>query len=94
VRTLGGTTALLLLGVFTVVNLVVLVLRRDRTRRDHFHSPTALPIIGMITCLYLATPMSGRDAAQYVVAGWLLLVGASLFGITTVANAGRAPGRR
>jgi amino acid transporter len=86
VRTLGGTTALLLLGVFTVVNLAVLVLRRDRPRRDHFHSPTALPIIGMITCLYLVTPLSGRDAAQYVVAGWLLLIGAALFGITMLIN--------
>jgi APA family basic amino acid/polyamine antiporter len=85
VRTLGGTTALLLLGVFTVVNLAVLVLRRE-PRHDHFRSPTALPIIGMITCLYLVTPMSGRDAAQYVVAGWLLLIGAALFGITMMIN--------
>jgi amino acid transporter len=86
VRTLGGTTALLLLGVFTVVNLAVLVLRRDRPRHDHFRSPTALPIIGIITCLYLVTPMSGRDADQYVVAGWLLLIGAALFGVTMLIN--------
>ncbi len=85
VRTLGGTTALLLLGVFTVVNLAVLVLRRE-PRHDHFRSPTALPIIGIITCLYLVTPMSGRDADQYVVAGWLLLIGAALFGVTMLIN--------
>ena len=61
VATLGGTTALLLLGVFSVVNLVVLVLRRDkRPRGEYFHAPTVLPIIGMITCLYLVTPLSGR----------------------------------
>lgn len=86
VRTLGGTTALLLLGVFTVVNLAVLVLRRDRLQRDYFRSPTALPIIGMLTCLYLVMPLSGRDGAQYVVAGWLLLIGAALFGITMLIN--------
>ena len=86
VRTLGGTTALLLLGVFAVVNSAVLVLRRDRSLREYFCSPTAFPIIGMITCLYLVTPISGRDVAQYVVAGWLLLVGCALFGITMMIN--------
>jgi uncharacterized membrane protein YedE/YeeE len=40
----------------------------------------------MLTCLYLVTPLSGRDAAQYVVAGWLLLVGAVLFGFTMLIN--------
>ena len=78
---------LLLLGVFTVVNLaVVVVLRRDRPQHDYFRAPTALPIIGMITCLYLVTPLSGRDSTQYVVAGWLLLIGAALFGITMLIN--------
>jgi len=86
VRTLGGTTALLLLGVFSVVNLAVLVLRRDRPRHAYFRAPTALPIVGMLSCLYLATPLSGRDGAQYIVAGWLLLIGAGLFGITLVIN--------
>ncbi|MGH3531753.1 MAG: APC family permease, partial [Mycobacterium sp.] len=41
VEVLGGTTSLLLLAVFAMVNVVVLVLRRDvrRTRR-HFKTPT------------------------------------------------------
>lgn len=86
VRTLGGTTALLLLCVFSVVNLAVLVLRRDRPGHEYFRAPTALPIVGMLTCLYLATPLAGREAAQYVVAGWLLLIGAGLFGITLAIN--------
>ncbi len=87
VATLGGTTALLLLAVFSVVNLVVLVLRRDkRPRGEYFHAPTVLPIIGMITCLYLVTPLSGRSSTQYVVAGWLLVVGVVLFGVTWLIN--------
>ncbi len=87
VATLGGTTALLLLAVFSVVNLVVLVLRRDRRPRgEYFRAPTVLPIIGMITCLYLVTPLSGRSSTQYVVAGWLLVVGVVLFGITWLIN--------
>ena len=83
VAALGGTTALLLLGVFAVVNVAVLVLRKDKTAKDYFHAPTVLPIIGLITCLYLVTPLSGRAAAQYVVAGWLLVLGVVLFFVTT-----------
>jgi hypothetical protein len=60
VRTLGGMTALLLLGVFTVVNLAVVVLRTDRPQQD-FRAPAALPIIGMITCLYLGDPDVQQD---------------------------------
>ena len=40
---LGSTTALLLLAVFTVVNIAVLVLRRDPVDHEHFRAPTALP---------------------------------------------------
>jgi amino acid transporter len=86
VATLGGTTALLLLGVFSVVNVAVLVLRKDDVGKKHFRAPTALPIIGMITCLYLVTPLSGRASAQYVVAGWLLVIGVVLFFVTVLIN--------
>jgi amino acid transporter len=86
VATLGGTTALLLLGVFTVVNIVCLVLRRDNVDHDHFRAPTLLPVIGALACAYLVTPLSGRDSEQYKVAGILLVVGAVLWGITRVAN--------
>ena len=39
VPTLGGTTALLLLGVFTIVNVAVLVLRKDKVAHEHFKTP-------------------------------------------------------
>jgi hypothetical protein len=77
---------LLLLGVFSVVNLAVLVLRRDVPDRKYFRAPTVLPIIGMITCLYLVTPLTGRSSTQYVVAGWLLVVGVVLFLVTVLIN--------
>ena len=39
ITVLGGTTALLLLGVFTIVNIAVLVLRRrDPSDRPHFRA--------------------------------------------------------
>src|SRR6478609_6855362 len=86
VATLGGTTALLLLGVFSVVNVAVLVLRKDDVGKKHFRAPTVLPFIGAITCLYLVTPLSGRASAQYVVAGWLLVIGVVLFFVTVLIN--------
>jgi amino acid transporter len=86
VKTLGGTTALLLLGVFTVVNVVVLVLRRQPYEGDHFHAPTALPVIGALACAFFVSPWSGRDGEQYLVAGILLAIGVVLWAITWFAN--------
>jgi amino acid transporter len=76
---LGGTTALLLLGVFTIVNVAVLVLRRDRAEHEHFHAPSWTPYLGIVLCGFLATPLSGRPLQQFVVAGILLVVGAVLW---------------
>ncbi len=86
VSTLGGTTALLLLGVFTVVNVSVLVLRRDPVEHDHFRAPTALPVIGALACAYLATPFSGTSNKLYEIAGILLAIGVLLWVITWFAN--------
>ncbi|HLL07427.1 MAG TPA: APC family permease [Nocardioidaceae bacterium] len=86
VSILGGTTALLLLAVFTVVNIACLVLRRDDVQHDHFRAPTFLPIIGALACAYLVTPLSGRDTEQYTVAGILLVVGVILWALTRFLN--------
>ena len=71
VPALGGTTALLLLCVFTVVNIAVLVLRRDKVDHEHFHTPSFLPVLGALSCAFLAGPWTGRDPVQYSVAGAL-----------------------
>ncbi|MEV6302824.1 APC family permease [Actinoplanes sp. NPDC051861] len=83
---LGGTTALLLLCVFTVVNVAVLVLRRDPVDHQHFRAPTVIPVIGALACAFLASPLSGRATADYRVAGVLLLIGVVLWAITYAAN--------
>jgi amino acid transporter len=75
IAVLGGTTALLLLGVFAVVNVAVLVLRHDRVEHNHFRTHTVIAVIGALSCLYLVTPLSGRDGEQYEVAGILLGIG-------------------
>ena len=75
IAVLGGTTALLLLGVFAVVNVAVLVLRHDRVEHPHFRTHAVIAVLGALSCLYLVTPLSGRDGEQYVVAGILLAIG-------------------
>lgn len=76
---LGGTTALLLLIVFTIVNVAVLVLRRRPVEHSHFRAPTWAPVLGIVLCGFLATPLSGRPSVQFGVAGVLLGVGALLW---------------
>jgi amino acid transporter len=87
ISVLGGTTSLLLLAVFAMVNIAVLVLRRDvKEAGGHFKTPTAMPVIGCIASLYLVTPLSGRPGTQYLLAGILLLIGIVLFGVTLLIN--------
>jgi amino acid transporter len=87
IAVLGGTTSLLLLAVFAMVNVAVLVLRRDvRAVGGHFRTPTALPVIGFLSSLYLVTPLSGRPAQQYLLAGILIVIGIVLFFVTMVIN--------
>jgi APA family basic amino acid/polyamine antiporter len=76
---LGGTTALLLLAVFTIVNIAVLVLRRDKVEQNHFRAPSWTPYVGIVLCGFLATPLSGRPLEQFVLAGVLLAVGVALW---------------
>jgi len=94
VPALGGTTSLLLLCVFTVVNVACLVLRKDEVEHDHFRAPTILPVIGAISCGFLATPFTGRDSEQYVIAGILLVIGIALWVVTVLVNrrTGQVPG--
>jgi basic amino acid/polyamine antiporter, APA family len=86
VPALGGTTALLLLCVFTVVNVAVLVLRRDPVDHQHFRTPTILALLGAAFCAFLTGPWTGRDFVQYRVAGVLLAVGIVLWFVTVIIN--------
>ena len=90
VALLGGTTALLLLCVFTIVNIAVLVLRKQPVDHDHFRAPTWLPYIGAVACAFLAGPWARSDEQQeqYQIAGGLLAVGVVLWAITWLINRG------
>ncbi|HSL08462.1 MAG TPA: APC family permease [Pseudonocardiaceae bacterium] len=76
---LAGTTSLLLLAVFTLVNVACLVLRKKSAEHKHFRAPTWSPWLGALLCGYLVTPLSGRDPDQYLLAGVLLAVGVLLW---------------
>jgi amino acid transporter len=83
---LGGTTALLLLCVFTVVNIAVLVLRKDKVAHSHFRTPTIVAVLGVITCAFLVGPWTGRDPVQYRIAGVLIVIGIALWVVTVLVN--------
>jgi len=76
---LGGTTSLLLLIVFTIVNIAVLVLRKEKADHEHFRAPTVVPVLGAVTCAFLASPLSGRPWADYKIALYLLGAGVVLW---------------
>ncbi len=84
---LASVTSLLLLGVFTVVNVACLVLRRDG-RDSIFRSPGMTPLIAAAACLFLIGPWVDRDAIVYQIAAGLLVIGVALWAVTWVTNRG------
>jgi len=79
---------LLLLLVFAVVNVSVLVLRRDHVGHDHFRAPSVLPVIGAIVSLALLTT---KDAEIFLRAGVLLVIGVALYGVTWLTHGRHQP---
>ncbi len=60
IEVLASTLVLLLLVVFIAVNAVVLVLRRDHVEHAHFRVPRVLPVLGIASCLLLATQIEAE----------------------------------
>jgi amino acid transporter len=77
-ETLADTTVTLLLIAFIGVNAAVLGSRRDRVEHDHFHVPSAIPVIGLLVCIGLLTQ---READIWLRAGILLVVGLALYAV-------------
>ncbi|GHH66964.1 amino acid permease [Streptosporangium violaceochromogenes] len=76
---LADTTVLLLLLVFALVNVAVLVLRRDPVDHDHYRAPSWMPALGAVVCCVLALPVTGRGGDVYVRAGALIAGGMVLW---------------
>ncbi|WP_327090135.1 APC family permease [Nonomuraea sp. NBC_01738] len=79
VAPLADTTVLLLLLVFALVNICVLVLRREGVGHGHYRAPSWAPVAGAVVCLFLALPITGRAADVYLRAGALILLGVVLW---------------
>jgi amino acid transporter len=90
ITALAGTTALLLLCVFAIVNIACIVLRRRSQERGSFNAPSWSPFVAAAACLFLVGPWARdpEDWIQYQVAGGLLAVGIVLWALTWMTNRG------
>jgi amino acid transporter len=79
---LADTTVALLVVVFAVVNVTVLVLRRQPVEHEHFQVPTVVPVLGIGISIALLTQVEGEAYAR---AGLLLVLGLVLWAANLLA---------
>jgi APA family basic amino acid/polyamine antiporter len=84
--TLGSTTVVLLLIAFVMVNISVLVLRRDEVGHEHFRAPSAFPILGAVVASALLIYQAVSDITVFGLAAVLLVIGAVLYGVNVLAK--------
>ena len=84
---LAETVVLLLLVVFVSTNLAVIVLRRETVAHDHVRVPLVVPVLGVASCVLLATQQS---AATWLRAGLLVALGLALYGLSRLGGASGA----
>ncbi|HET8959019.1 APC family permease [Nocardioides sp.] len=90
VEALSGTTGLLLLCVFTIVNIACLVVRRRSDTTPRFRAPAFVPVLGAVTSAFLVGPWARdpEDWIQYRIAAVLLGIGIVLWALTWFTNRG------
>ena len=90
VEALSGTTGLLLLCVFTIVNIACLVVRRRSDITPRFRAPAIVPVLGAVTSAFLVGPWARdpEDWIQYRIAAVLLVIGIALWALTWFTNRG------
>jgi amino acid transporter len=90
VEALSGTTGLLLLCVFTIVNIACLVVRRRSDTTPTFRAPAWVPVLGAIASAFLVGPWARdpEDWIQYRIALVLLAIGIALWALTWLTNRG------
>ena len=87
---LAATTVMLLLIVFALVNVAVLVLRRDPVDHPHFVAPRIFPLLGLVVSLVLlAKRVTDQDRTVLVLTAVLLAIGAALWLVSRLVS-GRA----
>jgi APA family basic amino acid/polyamine antiporter len=76
---LADTTVLLLLFVFTIVNIAVLTLRRETVEHEHFTAPSVFPIVGAIVSVAPIVDTALDGISTFARAGGLVALGALLW---------------
>ena len=93
---LAVVTVLLLLVVFAMVNVAVLVLRREPVDHAHFVAPSIFPILGVVISLALLVKrVIDEDSTVFVLLGVLIVVAVLLWGVNRILTQGEdapAPG--
>jgi hypothetical protein len=72
-----------------MVNVSVLVLRRDPVDHEHFVAPRALPILGVVVSLAV---LATQEPATFLRAGILLAIGVALWCSTSASAAADVSG--
>jgi amino acid transporter len=88
-ESLADTTVLLLLVVFTIVNVAALVLRGEQVGHEHFRAPAPFPLIGALVSAALAVHTATDDPEVLARAALLLAAGAALWAVNRAAAPGR-----
>jgi APA family basic amino acid/polyamine antiporter len=83
---LADTTVALLVVVFAIVNVCVLVLRRETVDHEHFVVPTFVPLVGVAISIALLTQI---EAATYGRAAILVALGMVLWVVNWLVLRGR-----
>ncbi|WET82431.1 APC family permease [Amycolatopsis sp. QT-25] len=87
IAVLASTLVLLLLIVFAAVNTAVLVLRKDKSAPSHFRAPSAIPVLGLVSCVLLATQV---EPAVWLRGGALVAIAVLFAVVHAVATRRRA----
>jgi basic amino acid/polyamine antiporter, APA family len=87
---LASVTSLLLLCVFTIVNIACIVVRRRSDTTPSFRAPSWTPFLGAVTAAFLVGPWARdpEDYIQYRIALVLLAIGVLLWAVTWLTNRG------
>jgi basic amino acid/polyamine antiporter, APA family len=83
---LGSTTVVLLLLAFVMVNISVLVLRRDEVGHEHFRTPTVFPVLGAVVAAALLVYQAISDITVFGLAAGFLVLGVVLYGVNLLAK--------
>jgi amino acid transporter len=78
---LADTTVALLVAVFAIVNVTVLVLRRDPVEHDHFTVPSPVPVVGVAISAALLTQIEGET---FLRAGLILALGLAIWTVNAL----------